>query len=373
MALYARHLDARIPPSPRVNKFRVTPPENLHKRHTFRAVDAKDSSIPHFVRNHFLFVCRIARLAKRRSERERAAPRGAAATELPERAPFARGCTRKRMNWRAARPIAAEGSRGCSDRCGDGGRAERVLASPTSLWFHAARSAWCPLTTGRSRPTRQAGRIACVHAYARTCVFACLPTRSTARSSAGSRAPTGPSVAIIPFGLVARTAHVHSANASPSKRASARRIFLFTRPMVGDVRDRRDMSAGRTAVAGGGSCHWDVGVGTLRPGDKTLRGRRALIVSNRPPFSLHPFDRAPTRRAAPRRGRSLLAPREWRGPKGCGRSLGTHRGVAVPRAMHARYFTFFHLSRFSARGEDQPPGAFRSRDGSTPIYTPPSR
>jgi len=80
----------------------------------------------------------------------------------------------------------------------------------------------------------------------------------------------------LPFGRVE-----HSRPSNASRQRAARYIFLFTRPMVGDARDRRrDMSARRTAAAGGGSCHRDVG--TLWPGDRTSRGRRALIVSNGP-------------------------------------------------------------------------------------------
>lgn len=240
-----------------------------------------------------------------------------------------------------------------------------MLASPTSLWFHAARSAWCPLTIGRLRPTRQAGRVACVHARVRAYVRIRVPAYSLDRPSVrGIPRHTGLSAARHP----PRARRVHRgtsarrgpSNASPSKRAAARRIFLFTRPMVGDARvRRRDMSAGRTAVAGGSSCHRGVGVRTLRPGDKAPRGRRAPVVSNFLPISSAP--RAPTRRAA-------------RSSRACS---GAPRVGHREAAMHARYFIFtFPVLFFSARparGEDQPPGTFRSRDGPTPILRLPSR
>lgn len=138
--------------------------------------------------------------------------------------------------------------------------------------------------------------------------------------------------------------------------------------MVGDARDRhRDMSARRTAAADGGSCHRDARVGTLRPGDKTPRGRRALIVSNRlssPPLAIlaaRPVKGGPAR------------PRECRFPRSLGAAQGLHREVGVRDARSILYFSPARSS--SVRGEINPfllevpraaPRVIKSSRGSSP-------
>ena len=126
--------------------------------------------------------------------------------------------------------------------------------------------------------------------------------------------------------------------------------------MVGDARDRdiRDMNARRTA--GGGSCYRDrVGIGTeietLRPGDRTSRRHRELIVSSQ--FLLRSYCKICSDRKAVRSARCLrpfggiaLSAASWRklyarvAPlEGCievGVLRGTLDTLFSPVFLHAR-------------------------------------
>lgn len=135
-----------------------------------------------------------------------------------------------------------------------------------------------------------------------------------------------------------------------SPRRAARCTFLFTRPMVGDARDRRrDMSAGCTAAAhGGGSCHGeDVGLGAPRPGDETPRGRRALIVSKPGSSSFSTFSSSSSSLSG--KLRFSTARDEGRCAERFPRGLRTEVGVP-----HARYF-IFRPSRFPLARNQPPP------------------
>lgn len=218
-----------------------------------------------------------------------------------------------------------------------------------------------------------AGRVACVRTcmrtYVRTYSRACLLRSSFLGIPHGGFLPLSSPRARRAITLpVAYHITYRSRPSNASPKPAARRIFLFTRPMVGDARDRhRDMSARRTAAADGGSCHRDARVGTLRPGDKTPRGRRALIVSNRlssPPLAIlaaRPVKGGPAR------------PRECRFPRSLGAAQGLHREVGVRDARSILYFSPARSS--SVRGEINPfllevpraaPRVIKSSRGSSP-------
>jgi len=124
------------------------------------------------------------------------------------------------------------------------------------------------------------------------------------------------------------------------------------------------MSARRTAAAGDDSCHRDVGVGTLRPDDRTPRGHRALIVSNQFP-SRSPIA-SPDERAARHLSRPLL------GGASCARGLRRSRVAprSVYRARRCTLDTLFSPTVFPpvlhARGEINPGAPARRIDSTCP-------